>query len=468
MNYTILVNRDNPLKDRYFNYVELVEYENYEKERIRVEKTTLNAYLKLKDFLEDNNIFIGIDSAYRDIKEQDMLIDFYREKYGDAYVSNYVAPAGKSEHHTGLAIDLSIKVNNKFICDEDELLENEDIFFNIHKYLYKFGFILRYPKKKEKITGYNYEPWHIRYVGLVPAKIIYENNLSLEEYLCDYSGILVVNKKKGVTSRDVVNEVSKILGIKRIGHTGTLDPLAEGVLVLTIGKATKISELLTATYKEYEAGVLLGVRTDTRDITGEVIDSKPIRDDIDIEKVLKSYKKTYMQEVPIYSAVKVAGKKLYEYARGNENVSLPKKKVTIKEIELMSSDRNTFMFKAMVSKGCYIRSLIDDMGQSMETFATMTKLTRTKQGKFSIDDAYKISDIKSNNYKLLSIEDALDYPVINLSSDLARKVKNGVRVKNTFSIKDKVIFKYKNELLGIYQVDDNDDELKTWKNFKVN
>ena len=175
-----------------------------------------------------------------------------------------------------------------------------------------------------------------------------------------------------------------------------------------------------------------------------------------------------MQEVPIYSAVKVAGKKLYEYARGNENVSLPKKKVTIKEIELMSSDRNTFMFKAMVSKGCYIRSLIDDMGQSMETFATMTKLTRTKQGKFSIDDAYKISDIKSNNYKLLSIEDALDYPVINLSSDLARKVKNGVRVKNTFSIKDKVIFKYKNELLGIYQVDDNDYELKTWKNFKTN
>ena len=468
MNYTILVNRDNPLKDRYFNYVELVEYENYEKKKIRVEKTTLNAYLKLKDFLEDNNIFIGIDSAYRDIKEQEMLIDFYREKYGDAYVSNYVAPTKKLEHHTGLAIDLSIKVNNKFIYDEDELLENEDIFFNIHKHLYKFGFILRYPKKKEKITGYNYEPWHIRYVGLVPAKIIYENNLSLEEYLCDYSGILVVNKENGVTSRDVVNEVSRILGIKKIGHTGTLDPLAEGVLVLTIGKATKVSELLTATYKEYEAGVLLGVRTDTRDITGEVIDSKPIRDDIDIEKVLKSYEKTYMQEVPIYSAVKVAGKKLYEYARGNEKVSLPKKKVTIKEIELMSSDRNTFMFKAMVSKGCYIRSLIDDMGQSMETFATMTKLTRTKQGKFSIDDAYKISDIKSNNYKLLSIEDALDYPVINLSSDLARKVKNGVRVKNTFSIKDKVIFKYKNELLGIYQVDNNDDELKTWKNFKTN
>lgn len=278
-------------------------------------------------------------------------------------------------------------------------------------------------------------------------------------------GVLVINKEKGMTSRDVVNEICKIFNTKKIGHTGTLDPLAEGVLVVTIGNATKISELLTAEYKEYIAGAILGIKTDTYDIEGKVIDNKPVKDNLKLDKIISSYKKTYMQEVPIYSAVKVNGKKLYEYARNNEEVELPKKKVTIKEIELLSTDRFEFMFKALVSKGCYIRSLINDIGESLNTYATMTKLTRTKLGKFNIEDSYTLDDIRNNNYKLYSIDEALDYPVIEIEDDLYKKISNGVKINNKYKIKDKVIFKYKDKLLGIYERDK--DMLKTWKNFNT-
>ncbi len=279
------------------------------------------------------------------------------------------------------------------------------------------------------------------------------------------NGVLVVNKEKGMTSRDVVNEICKIFNTKKVGHTGTLDPLAEGVLVVTIGNATKISELLTSEYKEYIAEAILGIKTDTYDIEGKVIDKKDINNDINLKDTISSYKKTYMQEVPIYSAVKVNGKKLYEYARNNEEVKLPKKKVTIKEIELLSINKNKFVFKALVSKGCYIRSLINDIGESLNTYATMTKLIRTKLGKFRIEDSYTLDDIRNNNYKLYSIDEALDYPVIEIEDDLYKKISNGVKIDNKYNIKDKVIFKYKDKLLGIYEKDNN--ILKTWKNFNT-
>ncbi len=464
MNYLTLVNKEHKIKNNYFKYVELIETLDIDDEKVLIEKKTYNAYLDLKKYLISKNIEIGIDSSYRTLEEQQEIYDSFVIKYGKNYADKVVAPVGISEHHTGLAIDISIKKNGEFLIDNKDLIKEDKIFKEIHKNLSEFGFILRYPKGKEEITGYPYEPWHIRYVGEIPAKIIEKEGWTLEEYLNKFSKVLVVNKKKNMTSRDVVNEISHIFGIKKVGHTGTLDPLAEGVLVITIGEATKIAELLTASYKEYIAGVLLGIKTDTLDITGKVIDNKPVYDNLNIEEIIKSYKKTYLQEVPIYSAVKVNGKKLYEYARKGEKVELPKKEVTIKEIELLSTDRNEFMFKSTVSKGCYIRSLINDIGESLNTFATMTKLTRTKQGKFSLNDAYTLNDIKNNNYSLLSIEESLDYPVVELNEGLAHKVKNGVRIENTFNVEDKVIFKYQNDLLGIYQVDGN--ILKTWKNFK--
>ena len=149
------------------------------------------------------------------------------------------------------------------------------------------------------------------------------------------NGILLVNKPSGMTSRDVVNKVSKILGTKKIGHTGTLDPMATGVLVLCIGTATKLVEMLTATTKEYEAEMALGIKTDSYDITGYVLENNSvIKKEEEVRAALMNMQGSYEQEVPIYSAVKINGKKLYEYAREIKQVELPKRMVTISNIEL--------------------------------------------------------------------------------------------------------------------------------------
>ena len=421
MNKAILVNKENKIKDSFYKYLELVEIDN----NLKVEKETYENYLKLKEYLKENNIEISINKAYID-REIEV-----------------------SEFNTALA--LSIEIDSNYY--------NE-----LHNILHKFGFILRYPKEKENITGYEYNPTHIRYVGNVISKIIYENSWTLEEYLNEFSGVIVVNKEKDMTSFDVVNEISHLFGIKKVGHTGTLDPMAEGILIICIGKATKIVELLTAKDKEYVAGVKLGIKTDSYDITGNILDTKEVKDIENLEEVILSYKKTYLQEVPIYSAVKVDGKKLYEYARNNKEVELPKKEVTIKEIELLEKDKDAFIIKTLVSKGTYIRSLINDIGNSLNTYATMTSLNRTKQGKVTINDSYKLNDIKSNNYKYYKIEEVLEYPIIRVDEDLEFKIKNGVKIKNTFEIENKVLFiNENNKLLGIYEK--NNEELKVWKNF---
>ena len=151
------------------------------------------------------------------------------------------------------------------------------------------------------------------------------------------NGILLINKEAGMTSRDVVNQVCHILNTKKVGHTGTLDPLATGVMVVCVGNATKMVEVITASEKEYIANVILGTKTDTGDITGNILEEQETY--ITLEKLMNACEqmtKTYEQTVPIYSAVKINGKKLYEYARRKELVSLPKRQVTIYELDLLS------------------------------------------------------------------------------------------------------------------------------------
>lgn len=465
MNYLVLVNKENKIKDHYFKTVELKDTFDVLGDQIQIEKKTLDAYTGLKNFLKNQGIVVAIDSSYRSLEEQQEIIDDFEIKYGSEYVKKYVAPIKSSEHHTGLAIDLSIQVDRKFLIENDDLMAHEEIFLNIHSYLHQFGFILRYPKGKEKITGYSYEPWHIRYVGVLPATIMYQNNLTLEEYLTKFSGVLVVNKEKNMTSRDVVDQVSHLLGIKKIGHTGTLDPIAEGVLVLTIGKATKLGELLTSSSKEYIASVEIGKFTDTLDITGKVLKEKECKKKIDYKKLLESFHKTYMQEVPLYSAVKVNGKKLYQYAREDKKVTLPKKEVTIEEITLLEQNKHSFKFQCKVTKGTYIRSLIRDMGESIDEYFSMSGLTRTKQGNFSISNAYTIDQIKSNQFEILSIEEILDqYPFIIVDSDLEKKIRNGCKISNDYKFNDKVVLKNKEgKALAIYLVEKK--ELKPYKMF---
>lgn len=265
------------------------------------------------------------------------------------------------------------------------------------------------------------------------------------------NGILIVNKSDGFTSRDVVNKLSKVFNTKKIGHTGTLDPIAKGVLVVVLGKYTKLCEDLTQTYKEYIATFKLGILTDTLDITGNIIDEKSVNvSEEKIRNVISNYKCVYDQEVPIYSSVKINGRKLYEYARNGEEVTLPKREVDIKSIEVLEINKDIIKIKCLVSKGTYIRSLIRDIGESLNTHATMTDLIRTKQGIFDIKDSYTIEDIENGNYKLINIEDVLDLCVIN--NEYIKEATNGVKLE--LDIKNKyILFKSNNEEVALYKKD---------------
>ncbi len=280
------------------------------------------------------------------------------------------------------------------------------------------------------------------------------------------NGIILIDKPKDYTSRDIVNIVSKKLQTKKVGHTGTLDPLATGLLVLCIGKTLKLSELLVSTKKEYIATMIFGIETDTLDITGNIVkrDSKTKKITTkDIETVLKKYTGKIIQEVPKYSSVKVNGKKLYEYARKGEEVALPKREVEIFNIEPLSEiNNNTFTFKCTVSKGTYIRSLIRDIGVSLGTYATMSDLRRTKQGIFNIEDAYTLEDIENNNYKILDAKDVLKLPKVIVDKNLEFKVKNGQVLTKFFKEDKAMIINQNNELLAIYQKKD-DTYVKPYK-----
>ena len=280
------------------------------------------------------------------------------------------------------------------------------------------------------------------------------------------NGILLIDKPKGITSRDVVNNVIKKLSTKKVGHTGTLDPLATGVLIVCVGKATKLVKYLTSKEKEYIATVELGTKTDTLDNTGNILEEKvSIIDKDKIIKVLNSFKGKYEQEVPIYSAVKVNGKKLYEYARNNEKVDLPKREIEVKSIELVSeveytNNKTIFKFRCTVSKGTYIRALINDIATRLDTIGTMTDLRRTKQGNFSIDNCINIDDIDSN--KLISITNILECKHIELTNDIEKKVLNGAKIKNIYDT-DKVLFVNKNKAIALYE---GKEELKLSIMFK--
>ncbi len=276
--------------------------------------------------------------------------------------------------------------------------------------------------------------------------------------------IIVINKDKDYTSRDVVNVIGKIFNTKKVGHTGTLDPLATGVLIVCMNKALKVVDLITASDKEYIAKVVLGIDTDTLDITGNIINECKTDVNVDMVKsVLNSFVGKSIQEVPKYSAVKVNGKKLYEYARNGIDIELPKREIQIFDIELISDidivdGHQEFSFKVKVSKGTYIRSLIRDIGVKLGCFACMKELIRTKQGKFSIDKSYTLNDIKNGNYKLLNIKDVIDIEKVVVSDNMLFKIKNGM-ILDKFFISDKaLILDNKGNEIGIYKTYDKDSE----------
>lgn len=263
-------------------------------------------------------------------------------------------------------------------------------------------------------------------------------------------GAIIVNKASNMTSRDVINILNKKFNTKSIGHTGTLDPIAEGVLVCLIGKYTKLTDILINHDKEYIASFKLGILTDTLDITGKILKEEKVNlTKEEIQKTILSFKGTYNQEVPIYSAVKINGKKLYEYARNNEEITLPKREVNIYDIELLNIDNECLTIKTKVSKGTYIRSLIRDIGLKLNTNATMTKLIRTKLDKFTIEESYTLEDIQNDNYKILSLEDLIDLDTININEEMLFKIKNGQIID--YQTNKYILYKYNNQNIALYK-----------------
>lgn len=250
-------------------------------------------------------------------------------------------------------------------------------------------------------------------------------------------GIILVNKEKGFTSHDVVSIVKKITESK-VGHTGTLDPNATGVLPLLIGNATKISKYLINHDKEYEAVIQLGKKTTTADIEGEVIEEKEVPEKIYIEceNILKSFIGKQKQTPPAYSAIKVNGKKLYSYAREGKKIEIKPRNIEIYNIELMNinKEEKQISFRVSCSKGTYIRSLCEDIADKLGTVGYMKDLKRTKVGDFEIKEAITIDELKEKFEKndfsdVITIENIFkDMPKIELNENNIKQYLNGVKI----------------------------------------
>lgn len=270
-------------------------------------------------------------------------------------------------------------------------------------------------------------------------------------------GIIIINKKKGCTSHDIVYKAKKIFN-KKVGHTGTLDPNATGVLPLLVGKGTEISKYLINHDKTYEAILQLGEKKDTADSEGQTIEEKKITPEMleeqNVKNVLKSFEGKQEQVPPMYSAIKVNGKKLYEYARKGEKIEIKPRKIEIYKIDLIKIDieNKTIEFKVECSKGTYIRTLCENIAEKLETVGYMKELKRTKVGEFEIEDAIKIQELENEEIKqsnFITLEKYFDKNEKIVLEDAKLKLfLNGVKL--TYNNKDGVYKIYnKNRFIGI-------------------
>ncbi|MBO1624965.1 tRNA pseudouridine(55) synthase TruB [Bacillus arachidis] len=282
-------------------------------------------------------------------------------------------------------------------------------------------------------------------------------------------GVVLLHKPKGMTSHDCVFKLRKILREKRIGHTGTLDPDVTGVLPICVGRATKIAQFLTSETKTYEGEVTIGFSTTTEDASGEVVEKQDVNRVItrtEVENVLAELTGTLEQVPPMYSAVKVNGKKLYEYARAGQEVERPVRTITIHEFVLLD-DREvfegknlSFRFRVTCSKGTYVRTLAVMIGEKLGFPAHMSHLVRTASGEFLLEDCISFEEIEENMQNgtvesiFISIDEALSkFPKMVVDEKQAEKIKNGMFLKNELQVTAPLITIFdKNErCLAIYE-----------------
>lgn len=263
------------------------------------------------------------------------------------------------------------------------------------------------------------------------------------------NGIVIVNKDKGFTSHDVVNVIRRIFSTRKVGHTGTLDPDATGVLPICIGKATKIADMLTFSDKRYLARVKLGITTDTQDISGEILSRSEVNVTSDeLEKAVKAHIGEIEQIPPMYSAIKINGKKLCDLARKGIEVERKPRKITIYSAEISDFDGCEFTLDVHCSKGTYIRTLCHDIGAFLGCGAVMCELQRTQSSVFTIDNSYTLDKLKTMDEAtlydvLMSIDSVFEhYPSLHIDDNVKKRLCNGARCfvnasEGTYRVYDK-------------------------------
>ena len=268
-------------------------------------------------------------------------------------------------------------------------------------------------------------------------------------------GFYLVNKPKGLTSHDVVSYLKKKLNLNKIGHTGTLDPFATGLLILCVGKATKLSDYISNQDKSYLGTILFGVHTDTYDLTGQILKEEPCELNTDqIKHAMQQMVKSYDQTPPNYSAIKTKGQKAYDMARKGVSFSLEKRPVTIFAFQATSTYENQMIdFSTSVSKGTYIRSLVVDLATNLQTYAALNALKRTRIGAYTLEMAKDMQDIMPDD--LLSLETYFKhYQKLTLSPYLIHLVKNGVYLDHRQITTDQpfIVYNEDGQMIAFYDV----------------
>ena len=269
-------------------------------------------------------------------------------------------------------------------------------------------------------------------------------------------GFIIVNKPKDMTSHAVCNKIRSIMHTKKVGHSGTLDPLATGVLVVAVGKATKLINYLENQDKTYVAEALFGIQTDSYDILGNVLNKDDLSNptDSEIDTQLEILKGSETQIPPIYSAIKVNGKKLYDYAKNGEMVEILPRKIKIHSLKRVSNiiDKKVSI-EVSANKGFYVRSLINDLGTMLNTYAVMSNLIRTKAGKYDISISQTLEEIKENGPIIHSIEDTFSHlKRIDVNNYMAKLVLNGVILdERQFSLNEMFKIYHNDKLIAIYE-----------------
>lgn len=285
------------------------------------------------------------------------------------------------------------------------------------------------------------------------------------------NGIILVDKPKDWTSHDVVAKLRGVLYERRIGHSGTLDPLATGLLVVFVGRATRAVEFAEADSKEYIAGLNLGVSTDTQDITGNIVaESAALPDEAALREALGRFIGDIEQIPPMYSAIKIGGKKLYELARRGESVERAPRKITVSAIDIAGRDGDDYILNISCSKGTYVRTLCSDIGEALGCGACMSSLRRTRAGVFSVDDAHSLADIEAavREGRLSDIILPVDtlfasFPKLTVSQSAAKRLKNGNIIKISAEDGEYKVYSDSDEFLLLGRVECG--KLKTIKSF---